>query len=528
MTNALRWVAILLAGCQGAIGDALPVADDVTRPPDDPGLTAGESRLRSLNQREYTNTVRDLFGLDALGPLELPADFRNGRGFDTDGDTAILTEAAAEQWLVAAETIAIETRARGIDELATCESAAPAELHACLEPHYEAWLEKAFRSPPEPESIERLRSLVATADTYADAIEVVTIFTLVSPHFLFHYKTPAGAPELDGFEIADRLAYMLWATLPDEALLDAARDGSLLDPETRLAHAERMLDDPRSERFVDAFLGLWLNIDRLPSRAESDEEAALLGDMVRETMTFAADALANGAIADLLTAEHSFLNARMATHYGLADAGLDDQTFVRRVLPRERQGILTHASLLAARSPESISDPIRRGVWTAVEFLCVAPDIPPPPDVGALELASGGETPREVLARHQEDPVCASCHAHTDPYGLAMETFDALGAYREVYDNGRTVDPSGELPTGERFADLYELIGLVAERRTLEHCMTEHLATYGLGRTLDSQEIAAVSEAVEARTALVAAPRLRDLVRGIVGSPLFVTKGGMP
>jgi hypothetical protein len=429
---------------------------------------------------------------------------------------------------VAAESIALTVSDAGLADFADCEGLSGSALHGCLEPLYESWLTKAFRSPPAEESVERLGGLAARFDTYPEALESITIFTLISPSFLFHYKSGPDAESLDAFEVANRLSYLLWATLPDDALLAAARDGSLLDPEVRAAEAERLLADPRAERFITAFLTLWLNVDQLTARGETEEETLLYGDMVAETMAFGADVFENGVLIDLVTADYSFVNSRLAVHYGIDGAGLDATTFVRRTLPSERQGILTHASLLAARSPESVSDPIRRGVWTAVEFLCAATDASPPPEVDGLNSESDGQTPREILAAHQEDPICASCHAHTDPYGLAMETFDAFGAYREVYDNGRVVDPSGELASGESFRDIYELNTVLADNGLVERCLTEQVATYGLGRMLNRGETDAlhadVATHLEAQGA--AEPSFSDLVIGLVRSPLFVLRGG--
>jgi hypothetical protein len=517
--------SIFAIGCRGVIGDPDDVGDRAP-PPEEPrpAVAIGETELRPLNQREYTNTVGDLFGFDIdASALDLPPDRRNASGFDTDGAVAFLGESAAEQYLAAAEQIAIGAREHGIAEFAACEGLAASALRSCFDGAYSAWLERAFRRPPSPESIDRLRALVSNAESYDDAIEVVAVFTLVSPFFVFHYKSPldrADPRALDEYEIANRLSYFVWSTLPDAELLEAARDRSLLDPAVRAAQADRMLADPRSERLVAAFSRLWLDVEPLVSRAESDDESALYRDMAQETAAFFADVFESGRIADLIEADFSFVNARLAAHYGLDPAGLSNDVHARVELPPEREGILTQASLLAARSPDGVSDPIRRGVWIATELLCTAPLVPPP-DVPALEVPNEGRTVREVLAEHRQNPVCAACHRHTDPYGLALESFDATGVHRETYDNGREVDPSGELASGETFADVHELIAIVAESGALEHCVAKHLGTYALGRTLTRAETELIAGDLPPTNATFG-----DLMTSIVRSPLFTASEG--
>jgi hypothetical protein len=516
-------VSLLAIGCNGAIGD--PVERGAGPPRHEeprPTISVGATQLRPLNQREYTNTIHDLFGPDVdASELDLPPDRLNASGFDTDGAVAFLGESAAEQYLVAAERIASAVRERGIAEFAGCE--ASSALHACFDGAYVPWLTRAFRQPPPGESVERLRALVAGVESYGDAIEVVTVFTLVSPFFVFHYKSPldrADPSSLDRYEIANRLAYFVWSSLPDTELLAAAADGSLLDASVRRSQAERMLADPRASRFVAAFSRLWLDVEAIVARAESDEEAALAHDMVTETMTFFADVFESGRIDDLIEADFSFVNARLATHYGIAAEGMSNDVFARVELPVEREGVLMHASLLAARSPDGVSDPIRRGVWIATQFLCAAPLVPPP-DVAALEVPNEGRTVREVLAEHRDNPVCAACHRYTDPYGLALEPFDAAGVYRETYENGRAIDASGELATGETFADAYELNAILAARSDLERCVAKQLGTYALGRTLSTAEAELLASDLPEEDATFG-----DVVASVIGSPLFTTSEG--
>jgi hypothetical protein len=492
----------------------------------DPGDLA-DSTLRRLNRREYRNTVQDLFGLPQIPQVALPWDDLNAQGFDNDGSSLALDVAAAEQYFDAAVAVATNLDGAGTPPLGQCAAFSGEDLHSCLDPALQGWLERAFRRPVSESTLDVLRPLLADVTSYAEARDVLVTFTLTSPNFLYHYK-PNGNAEAgpDGYLIADRLAYLVWSSTPDATLLDAAASGALLDEARLEAEVDRMLADPRSGRFFQDFSAQWLKLGVLDQKPDAELHGALLDDMRTETQAFF-ELLAreNLPLSSLIDHEQAYVNGRLADHYGI-DTDLDDETWAWVDLPPERRGLLMQGALLVASSGDTFSDPIRRGAWIAEQIVCQEPAPPPfePPELPTPD-AGDATTVRELLEQHRNDPACASCHALMDPYGLAMETFDRLGLHRDAYDNGRLVDGSGVLPTGETFDDALGLVALMSERPEFEACSATFLAAYAVGRALEDEEHCFTERVVEAARARDEAFGFRDLLVALSSSYMFVNTG---
>lgn len=363
---------------------------------------------------------------------------------------------------------------------------------------------RAFRRPVKPEEVERILKVYDAAEKagerFENRIRLALCRVLVSPHFLFRVELdpadakPGTAYPVDEFALASRLSYFLWSTMPDDELFSLAGKGELR--QNLEVQVRRMLKDPRSSAFVQNFAGQWLTLRTLatvtPDRKTFPNfDAELRGAMQRETELFFEAILRDDrSVLDLLDADFSFVNERLAKHYGIE--GVVGKEFQRVKMPPERGGILTQASILTLTSNPTRTSPVKRGKWILEQILNTPPP-PPPPDVPELqdEKQLTG-TLRQVMEQHRASPVCASCHNRLDPIGFAFENFDAIGAFR-TKDGGFDIDPSGVLPDGKKFQGPAELKAILKGKKELfVGCLIEKMLTYALGRGLEYYDKCAV------------------------------------
>ncbi|MFM1823779.1 MAG: hypothetical protein RI967_2045 [Planctomycetota bacterium] len=397
---------------------------------------------------------------------------------------------------------------------------------------------RLFRRALAPEESRALASLAreAAGPDAAFDIEVRALVTalLVDPRFLLRVepaRTPGARRPLDGGELATRLAFFLWSSVPDEPLLEAARTGALADPARLGAEVSRMLADPRAESLATRFAVQWLGIDRLETRSFDPTtypalDAAMLVSMRRETeLLFAEIVAGRRPVRDLLEARETFVDARLAAHYQLAAPG--DNGFELRAIPATRPaGILGHGSILAATSNPTRTSPVKRGKWVLESLLDAAP---PPPPPGVPQLPEGvddraGRPMRELMALHRANPDCASCHVRMDAIGLAFERLDADGRTRATFD-GAPIDDRTELPDGRTVEGARGVGAMLATDDGFERSLARHLAVYALGRGMADADDALLDE-LAARA--VATGRFADLVGGIVASDAFRTRVDSP
>ncbi|HJZ78402.1 MAG TPA: DUF1592 domain-containing protein, partial [Vicinamibacterales bacterium] len=355
---------------------------------------------------------------------------------------------------------------------------------------------------------------------------------LAAPAFLFRVEgepvgLPAGAAyRLSDLEIASRLSFFLWSSIPDDELRDAAARGKLRDAAALEQQVTRMLRDPRSSALVDNFAGRWLELSKLPGVVPDTElypefDENLRDAMEQETKLFVASQLhENRSAIELFTADYSFLNERLATHYGIRD--IYGSHFRRvRFTDGIRGGLLGQSSILTVTSYPNRTSVTLRGRWVLANILG-APPPPPPPDIPALEDAAADGHPRslrERMERHRKNPACASCHQRMDPLGFALENFDALGKWRTASD-GATIDASASFPDGTRFegtAGLRTL--LVTHKEDVARTVTGKLLAYAIGRGLDYHDMPAVRGIT--RGAARAEYSWSSIVAGIVTSTPF-------
>jgi len=372
--------------------------------------------------------------------------------------------------------------------------------------------------------------------SFDGGIQVALKALLVSPEFLFRIErdppgVAAGVPyPISDLELASRLSFFLWSSLPDDELLDAAERGVLGEPAELERHVRRMIADPRADAFVGNFAGQWLylrNLDAvIPVQSVFPNfDDTLREGLRRETELFFASVLREDrSVLDLLDADYTFVNERVARHYGLPN--VKGSHFRRMQLPEDspRRGLLGHGSLLAVTSYADRTSPVVRGHWILENLLGAEPP-PPPANVPPLEATSvtdgTGEmlSLRERLAVHRGNPTCASCHTLMDSVGFALEGFDAVGRWRTIDELGDPVDASGMLPDGSRFHGLEEFRSALLSSESFRMVLAEKLLVYALGRGIEHYDMPAVRAIV--RDAAAADHRFSQYILGVVNSTPF-------
>ncbi len=379
----------------------------------------------------------------------------------------------------------------------------------CARRIIEPLVHRAYRRPAMKSEVDELLSLIRMAqnrgDTFENGVRVALTAILVNPNFLFRIeRDPAGAGSIhriSDIELASRLSYFLWSSMPDDEMLTLAEQDRLHLPEILHAQMKRLLDDPRSRALVDNFGGQWLqfrNLDVLqPDPHKFPEfDAGLREAMRTETeLFFAAIIHEDRSILDFLDGRFTYLNERLAKHYGIDEGTPFGPEFRRVELDgAERSGVLTQASVLTVSSYPTRTSPVIRGKWV-LENLLDTPPPPPPPDVPPLNEAAVGTTAslREQLEKHRSNAVCAGCHARMDPIGFGLENYDAIGRYRTT-DGKFLIDSSGTLPNGKSFAGAAELKTILRnDPQNFTRALSAKLLTYALGRGLEAYDRAAIA-----------------------------------
>lgn len=369
---------------------------------------------------------------------------------------------------------------------------------------------KAWRRPVTNEELDRLLKFVQLArengENFESGVKLALQAVLVSPHFLFRGEiqpepnNPKSVHPINQFALASRLSYFLWSTMPDDELFAEATKGTL--HKNLEKQVKRMLKHPKSRALVDNFAGQWLQIRSLSSltpdrKTFPDFNDELRLSMEKETELFFENIMREDrSILDFLVGDYTFVNERLARHYGIS--GVKSNGFQKVSLKgTQRAGVLTHGSVLTLTSNPTRTSPVKRGKWI-LENILGTPPPPAPPNVP--ELPEGKQAKltgslRQRMEQHRADPNCANCHARMDPIGFGMENFDGIGAWREK-DEGFAIDPSGELVSGEEFKGPRELGNILLNRKRNDfvRCLTEKMLTYALGRGMEFYDQCAVEQ----------------------------------
>jgi hypothetical protein len=476
--------------------------------PRDPGRVT----IRRLNKVEYNNTIHDLLGIDFKPADNFPTD-DTGYGFDNIGDVLALPPLLLEKYLTAAEQIAEKTfkdenaRKRFMNP--------PVKPKTENEPKPRTFLryfaERAWRRPITEQELRRITGFVQLAtqngETAEQGMQLAMQAVLVSPHFLFRIEQDRTATRPDGafavgeFELATRLSYFLWASTPDDELFRLASEGNLRKPEVLEAQVKRMLKDPKARALSENFAPQWLQIRGLKTFAPDPKMFPTFDEPLRDAMFLETERFfqyiveEDRSILELIDSDYTFVNERLAKHYGID--GVKGGEFRKVKLPDSRRGgVLAQASVLTVTSNPTRTSPVKRGKWIMDNILGTPPP-PPPPDVPEFKedkQAALSGTLRQRMEQHRVNPSCATCHQRMDPLGFGFENFDVIGAWRDK-EGKFPVDASGVLPDGKKFNGPAELRGILKQREgEFARCLTEKLFTYALGRGTERSDRCTIDE----------------------------------
>jgi hypothetical protein len=507
--------AIFVAACVGQIGDGVEGGIDSVgekKSPQCAVLDPGTSPIRRMTRVEYDNTVRDLLGDDTRPAQGFVAE-EESLGFNNQAKALNVTQLLAEQYLEAAEALASEA-VKDLPGLTGCDDALADA--ACAEQFIVDFGTKAFRRPLGADEVERYRTLfdVWSGDGFETAIRMVVTALLQSPHFL--YRVEFGMPdpvqgdvvELTQHEVASRLSYLLWNSMPDDELFAAASAGKLASREEISAQASRMLADPRAREAVQNFHTQWLGLGAMDAVVKDEQTYPSYDDSLRELWTAETEAFVShvvfdgeGDVATLLSAPYTMVNAELADFYGMT-GGPSGAAFEKVALdPEQRAGFLTHASVMAINAMTNQTSPVHRGQFVRERLLCQV--LPPPPDDVDINppAVDPTATTRERFAQHSEDPACAGCHQLMDPIGFGFENYDGIGLWR-TKEGTLAVDASGEVveagdATGS-FVGAVELAQQLADSDMVRECVTTQWFRFGFGRPEEEADACSIDTIYEA------------------------------
>ncbi len=486
--------------------------------PKDPGHVVP----RRLNRHEYNHTVRDLLGIDTRPADRFPLDGGGGAGFDNNADTLftppLLVEMlmdVAEEMIAGAKPEALPIVAPGAD--------VPKERRLAAKSTFAAFMARAWRRPVSGGEVDRLVRLWEDYDkkgvAYDVAVRHALKAVLCSPHFLYRLEQSKAGDQpwqIGQYEMASRLSYFLWSSMPDQELIDLAAAGKLHDVAVIERQVLRLIADPRADALASRFTTQWLQIDRLADQGPDPSRfpnwtPALRDALIAEPIALFRDlARGGGSVMEFVSSDAAMLNAELALHYGVHGVDGDE---LRRVAITDanRGGVLGMGAVLAATSFPLRTSPVLRGKWV-LEVLLDEPPPPPPPNIAQLpkdESAQQEASLREKLEAHRADARCASCHRRIDPVGFGLENFDVTGRWRDRDPAGRAIDASGALPSGEAFVGPAELKRtLVARSDRFKRVLAGKLLGYAIGRGLnltDRPALTAIVAATDARQSSLSA-----------------------
>ena len=427
------------------------------------------------------------------------------------------------------------------ERIFTCRPPDTAGEASCAHDILSGLARRAYRRPVSTDEMQVLLDFYGQGrrgGSFEEGVELALRRLLVSPEFLYRIEAdPAvaapGEPyRVPDLELASRLSFFLWSSIPDDELLDAAEQGRLGDPAELERQVRRMVADPRSATLTTNFAAQWLQLRNLETTIRPGDpfsvafDESLRQSMLRETELFVDRIVRDDrGMVDLLTADYTFLNERLAEHYGIP--GVTGSHFRRVDLPADgnRRGILGHGSILTLTSHAIRTSPVLRGKWILDNLLGTPPPDPPPniPALNDQRTQARRPTLRERMEAHRNNPACSACHSMIDPTGFALENFDAIGRWRVVDESFNTIDPSGVLPDGRAFGDVVEMRRALADNaEQFVTTVTEKLMTYALGRGLEPYDMPTLRRIV--REAAADDYRFQTVILGIVKSDPFLMR----
>jgi hypothetical protein len=533
------------AGTSVAVTGTGGTGGAITSEPPDPGRVT----IRRLNREEYDNTIRDLLGTNQTPGASTFPDDAPAIGFDNNGDLQTLSPVQFALYQQAAESLAAEVLTVGSAQRAKLVTCAFATDATCARTLIANLGLRAFRRPLTTTEVTGFVNLMATAAmagaTADEQLRTVIEAMLVSPNFLYRTEIdpePAALTPhmLTPYEIASRLSYMVYRSMPDQPLFDAAAAGMLSQVADVQAQLQRMLADPKGV-FAKTFAAQWLGTSVVPTETFDATlfpkfNPSLAASMDAEVKSFVSEFVQkNNPVTQLLTANFSYIDSNLATFYGLPAVSGTGLTRTTLNTP-QRGGLLTMAGVLSVTSYPTRTSLVKRGAWVLSQLLCSAAPAPPAnvPPFPQGDGAITGTTQKEVLAAHRADPGCAVCHDSLDNVGIALENYDATGAYR-TQENGMPIDAGGMFagliaaPPGTpatSFTGGQQLASAIAADPRFVPCVAQNALTYSLGRALsrtDQPYLKAITTPPAGGTLGV-----RDILMNLVASDTFRMRRGDP
>ncbi len=518
----------------GSLPPSMPSTDGLPPPPPATSACANArpntetSAVRRLNRREYVNTIRDLVGATPNLAARFPSDPQ--QTFDNDAALLVASSTLVEMQFESAETIAAGAN---LTTLVPCKPAAGAEP-TCAGQFIQTFGRRAYRRPLGTEEAAVMQRLFtrsqAAGDTFEVSMRLLVQSFIQAPQFLYRLESSAtatgGVVAVGPYELASRLSFFIWASMPDETLLKAAAGNTLASRTDVEAQVRRMLADPKARGMVTSFHDLWLELDLLDGVNKDQKLFASFPTLrplfKQETQKFT-DAIfwgSNDRYTRLLKSDVAVVNPALAQFYGLAaPSGAAFESVPVGVSPRF--GVLTQGSVLSMLANPDRNSPTKRGHWIREQLLCQTLAAPPS-DVAPLPTAANA-TMRERLAQHRKDPACSSCHALTDELGFGLENYDPIGKYRTT-EAGKVVDASGELIAVSGNAGKFRGAGELADRLVttgeLRDCVATQWFRFAVGRREGDRDSCSV-EGVR-RTFAEKGGSLRELIVSIARSDAFL------
>lgn len=553
--------AALTPACVGEIGDPDEPIGEAEGPVCTGEIAPGRSPIRRLTKFEYNNTVRDLLGDVTLPANVLPAE-EEPLGFSNDATSLNVTPVLAEKYMLVAEGVAT----RATEDVATLTGCAvdgdPAALEGCAVNFIETFGRRALRRPLTEAEVEELTAVYGAAwEIYADAptpgptsyrmgIQMVVEAILQSPAFLYRVELGEGLTPVEGavadarvmpltsLEMASRLSYFLWGSMPDEDLLTLGEQDKLSTKEEIAAQARRMLDDDKAKESVAMFHQQWLDSDRVSNVTKDPalypEWSPALAELMKEEMRVFIEQVIfaqSGDLKTLLGAPFTFADEELAAHYGVQTTG---DAFEKVDFPaEERAGLLTMGALLSYYAHTNQTSPVHRGKLIREAFLCDILDPPPADVMFELPEPDPSSTARERFSEHSSNVACKGCHELMDPLGFGFENFDTLGRFRTTETGGQPIDASGSIIDSDidgSFVGVRELADKLAESDDVKSCYAKMWFRYAYGRGETKQDACSLQQIDEAFEA--ADGNVKELLVALTQSDAFLyrlagpTEGG--
>ncbi len=499
--------------------------------------------VRRLNKNEYNNTIRDLFGI-AIRPADTFGIDPSGLNFDNNSDVLSIDGILAGKYLDASQTIANEVF-KTPSKFMICSPSATLSAKACARKILGAIAKRAYRRPISELELVQLETVVDVASSQGDGFEKAIYLgiqkILMSPNFLFRIEkhsapdNPNVVVQINDYELATRLSYFIWSSMPDDTLFALAATGSLKNSSVLKEQVNRMLKDSKAQSLVDIFASQWLDLSSL-STHDADMAlfpaltAKLKDDMLIETKSMIASVFRGTAsVSDFVKADYTFINENLANHYGISAKAVDGKTYTadqfRKVslVGTERRGLITQGSLLTITSHANETSPVIRGKWVMENLMCSAPPEPP----SNISLGNPPEgfvgTRRQRIEYHSKNPTCYSCHSVMDPIGFSLEKLNPIGQWRTTLE-GDTIDDTGKLPDGKSFAGATGLADLLDERPQFKTCFSKKITSFALGRELKPFENCRIQNLALAN--IDSKKTFADLVYALVTNDIFLKQKG--